>query len=291
MNVPLQHYLLFDGVLHEQLLPWLYQRNEDLEIEPLYTGTAWAELAEIGPVLVKPFSASGLLADIEHESSLQTCASILHGRASMPKVARHLRQFIQVRDSLGSNSLLRFADPLVAQYWLGSYGTEELSSLLGPIDQWRLRAHCPRWQAREQTPWLTFDSREHTGMALSLCPILLGEPQIQALDQAYQQRFLDRLDAWCEQAHTSSRVAHGAHWSSWLHRQLQAAVAWGLTSERSIAAWLDLHIHLGDDAFMSSDGPYAGWIANNPQARTMSSDARIQAFEADNLTDQQKGFS
>lgn len=291
MSANAQSYLLFDGVLREQLLPWLYMQDEPLEVEPLYARTRWSELADIGPVLVQPLSAQGLLTNVERDPALQACASVLRSKAPMLTVADHLRQFIQVSDALGSDSLLRFADPLVAQYWLASYSLQALAAVLGPIDEWQLATHKPRWQVQEQTQWLSFHSSMPTNSLLGLKPGHLEEPQIDALELAYQRRFADRLDSWFEQTQPDFRDKQGNHWGDWIARQYQAAQAWGLTTERSIAIWLELHARLGEEVCSAEDGLYAIWLADNPHMTRAPPDTRIQAFEADSLNCQQKGLS
>lgn len=291
MSINVQSYLLFDGVLREQLLPWLYRQDEPLEVEALYARTPWSELADIGPVLVQPLSGKGLLAEFERDLTLQACASVLRSKAPILAVADHLRQFVRVSDALGSDSLLRFADPLVVQYWLASYSPEALATVLGPIDEWQLAVHRPRWQMQEQAQWLSFHSSVPTSSLLRPKPSHLEEPQLDALEQAYQRRFADRLDSWLEQTQPDFRDAQGNRWGDWLTRQLGTAQAWGLNTERSIAIWLELHARLGDKVCSVDDGPYAAWLADNPHMKGVPADERIQAFETDHLNCQQKGLS
>lgn len=284
-------YLLFDGVLHEQVLPWLYRQDEPLEIEPLYMYTPWSELADIGPVLVQPFSADGLLRNFERDPTLHRCASMLLSVAPICELAEHLRQFVRVTDVWGSESLLRFADPLVAQHWLASYSEQALAAVLGPIDEWKLAAHSPRWQTRAQTQWVCFHARKPGASQASLKLHHFERPQIDGLEQAYQCRFSDQLDSWFEQAHSGFRSTMGSAWGDWLGRQLQAARAWGLTTERSIAIWLELHARLGDQLCDDEGKLYTAWLAENPHLQGMPADTRIQAFEADYFNRQPQGLS
>src|SRR5690606_3511884 len=160
---------------------------------------------------------------------------VLRSKASIAAVADHLRQVIEVSDTLGRESLLRFADPLVAEHWLASYGPQALSAVLGSIDDLRMAARRSRWLARPPTERLSFHSSEPTTSSSPFRLSHLDEPQIQALEQAYQRRFADRLDSWLEQAVPEFRGALGSRWGDWLTGQYQAAQAWGLTTERSIA--------------------------------------------------------
>src|SRR5690554_8217139 len=109
MSVAGQSYLLFDGVLREQLLHWLYLQDEPLEVEPLYARTPWRELADICPVLVKPLSPNGLIMNFEGDPTLQACASVLGSTAAIAAVAGHRRLVLDGGDRLGRESLLAFA--------------------------------------------------------------------------------------------------------------------------------------------------------------------------------------
>ena len=281
-------YLLFDGVLRHNLLPWLYQQDEAPDILPLYLGTRWAELSDIGPVLVQPGPSSQLLADCQQRAELWTCCSLLTSTQPSQAIMQHLQQFITVTDTLGSHSLLRFADPLVLQYWLASYDQLALGQLLGPIDQWRVAVHQPRWAKTDNVAWQHFSSPAIRGIEPARPLNHLGEPQIDALEQAYQQRFYERLDSWIEGTYPAFRASRLAVWGDWLEDQLHAAREWGLTSERSIAIWLTGCIGYGDDLFNADTGPYSAWLAANPAANSSHPDSRIQAFDQACLSRHQK---
>jgi len=284
-------YLLFDGVLQANLLPWLYQQDEALDILPLYMGTRWAELSDIGPVLVQPSSTSTLLADCQQRAELRTCCSLLTSTQSSYAIMDHLQNFITVTDTLGSHSLLRFADPLVLQYWLDSYDQMTLGQILGPIDQWNVAVHQPRWAQTDDVAWQCFSSPAiRRGEPLSALNHL-GERQVNALEQAYEQRFHGRLDSWIEGTHPEFRANRLAVWGHWLEDQLRAAREWGLTTERSITIWITGCILLGDDVFHANSSRYSEWLAANPTANSHHPDSRIQAFDQACLSRQQKDLA
>lgn len=114
-------FLLLDGVLRQDALRWLYGAGEPIEVIPLYNGTRWDGVKELGPILVGLDSHSSLLGEWRSSLNLQRQASKLQSSATLNDVADHLSQFITITDNLGSYSLFRFADPLVSSYWLGSY--------------------------------------------------------------------------------------------------------------------------------------------------------------------------
>ena len=173
-------YLLFDGVLRKDLLLWLYQQEEALEIAPLYLGTRWEELKDIGPVLVQLQDTAGLLAEYESQINLHSVCSMLTSTQPIEAVSAHLQQFIQVTDPQGSNSLLRFADPLVLQHWLSSYSPQALAWILGPVDVWSVATHQPRWQTNREPEWQRFSSAHTLRIKAGGNPAHLEEPQTDA---------------------------------------------------------------------------------------------------------------
>src|SRR5690606_27466771 len=160
---------------------------------------------------------------------------------------------------------------------------------LGPIDEWRMAADRGRWQNRQHTGWPGFHASDPTTSSSPCRLSHLGPPQIQALEQCCHRRFADRLESGPEQAVPEFMGVLGSGGGDWLTGQYQAAQAWGLTTERSIAIWLELHARLGDGVCSAEEGRYAVWLTDNPHMKRVPPDARIQAFEADFLNCQQKG--
>lgn len=136
------NYLLIDGMLRPDAIKQLYQLTEVLEIAPLYLGTRWSNIMDMGPVLVQLPSQSVLAREWHGDAAQRIDACIFHSSASLKIVAAHLRQYLNPDDYLGNSSLLRFADPLVMHHWLSSYSREHLSQALGPIQQLWVQPPC-----------------------------------------------------------------------------------------------------------------------------------------------------
>ncbi|WGK62405.1 DUF4123 domain-containing protein [Halopseudomonas sp. SMJS2] len=155
-------YLLLDGVRYEQALERLYRRDEELQIEPLYAGTPWQDLADLGPILLGLHQDSTLWQEVDDEPEWHAAAAILTSPAPMTQIADHLRQFNQVTDTQGSAYLLRYADPLVAWFWLNSFGSDTAIHVLGPISQWHIVRPQVTWQPAD-AGWQVFDgpARSH----------------------------------------------------------------------------------------------------------------------------------
>lgn len=195
MNHPAQaNYLLMDGTLRPNALAELYQRHEPFEIDALYLGTRWKDLHDLGPILIKPDSHSSLLSEWLEEPSLRTDSTLIYSRAGIGHVAAHLRRFISPPDCLGGGGLLRFADPLVAHFWLSSYPTG--SGLhLGLIEHWWVGMPRHIWEPPRQPQWHTFSGQD-LGASWDERHALLGEDQLSALDLAQRWRFTGRVYNW-----------------------------------------------------------------------------------------------
>ncbi|MFT6466012.1 DUF4123 domain-containing protein [Halopseudomonas sp.] len=271
----INQYLLLDGVQYEQALIRLYARDDDLEIEPLYAGTPWQEVADLGPVLVKPGPHSELLKELTREPEWHVSTSLLSSPAPLVDVATHLRQLNKVTDAVGNPSLLRYADPLVAWFWLNSYGAASLRRILGPVTEWRLAEPHQSWLPEQDHQWHAFISTEATdGKAVSV----LGQAQMSGLKKAYSWQLKERLYTWLKQ-HQPADLAQIAaeELNTWFEEHLSGAEACGLISERSIAIWCALSLRHGSDFSAAHDGAYQQWNAHQSQP-LYTADQRLQQY-------------
>lgn len=269
-------YLLLDGVLYEQALVRLYGRNDDLEIEPLYSGTPWQEVADLGPILVKLGSRSELLSEVESDPEWHASTATLSSAAPMDEVANHLRQLNKISDVMGNQSLLRYADPLVAWFWLNSYGATSLRRILGPIATWRLAEPHSPWLPEQNRQWHEFSSSAPSDEgAVSK----LGQVQMAGLEKAYRWQLKERLYTWLQQNQPADLERLSAeHVDAWLDEQLMSAEAFGLTSERSIAIWCALSLRQGDGFAATNDGTYQRWIVCQKANPLYTADQRLQQY-------------
>ncbi|MBZ9784863.1 DUF4123 domain-containing protein [Pseudomonas sp. REP124] len=272
-NVSQANYLLIDGVLRPDALARLYQRGEPLEIVPLYLGTRWSELQDLGPILVSLLGPSTLI-DEEYQ---QADASLLSSRAPQQVVADHLRRFIAPPDVLGGSGLLRFADPLVAHHWLESYQGTHLDGILGPIEAWHTPEGRHSWEPPPQSAWRSF---LRAGPAPDGFNPLLGEGQLMALNRAGRWRFMERLNLGFQESHPLllAQIDHDTR-AQWFDQRLDEAEAWGLSSESSQAIWIEYSLRWGDGFTQHTDGPYQQWLANNPDALQLAPELRIQRMD------------
>lgn len=266
-------YLLIDGVLRTGAIAELYGRGEDIEIEPLYMGTRWQDLQDIGPILVA--APPNLLADAKSDPEWVRCSSLLASTTTLQNVADHLREFICVRGNADSQSLLRFADPLVTWYWLASYAPSQYPHLLGPITSWEVALSPAKWESSNKLQRETYTSGNHPHAAFERT--YLDEPQEHALQEAYERQLKTRLYDWL-QTHEPRLLHQREAIGAWLHDRLQSAEQAGVNSERSIAIWTLLSLEQGDDFASAPGSLYSQWRTSRPSVQGLPTEVTLQTF-------------
>ena len=273
-------YLLIDGVLRPEALARLQGYHEPLEVVPLYAGTRWAELSDLGPILVRAPAHSTLL---QHASTADNgwanSVSLLYSTQPMKVVAEHLRHFIAPPDTLGGTGLLRFADPLVAHFWLGSYPAVHLDEVLGPLDAWQVPEPHHAWVVCDATGWRTF-VRTAAPPTWADDHARLSHAQLEALGNAGRWRFIERLYAQLVQYFAPSLTARDQRTlAQWFDARLDDGEAWGLTTERGLVIWLKYSLRWGDDFTEPPHSPYRRWLAHNPEALRLPADQRMRRLD------------
>ena len=277
------NFLLIDGVLRQDAAASVYQRGESLEVWPLYAGTRWQALHDMGPILVALQGPSDLISETCQNAFRQADASLLYSRAPVQVVAAHLRRFIAPPDVLGGNGLLRFADPLVTRHWLGSYQGTHLDAVLGPIDAWHIPETQHSWELGQPHEWRSF-YRAAPAPEWADIYAQLGDVQLRALDQAARWRFMERLNQSFERSHPRhlARLNKSAR-TQWFDQRLNEAEAWGLSSDRSLAIWVEYSLRWGAGFILQPDSPYQQWLADTASALKLAPELRIQQMDNDCL--------
>ena len=272
------NYLLIDGALRPDAMVKLYQRQEPFEIDPLYLGTRWETLYEMGPILVRPSQDSTLLSDWIVDESLRADSTLIESQAPIQLLADHLRRFINPPQSGKRTALLRFSDPLVAHFWLSSF-SENADPYLGIIDCWWVAKPTQNWEPRAQSPWQGFSGglpsqawNDHA---------LLAADQMSALEQVQRWRFIGRIHAWLSLRNPQLFAAmNSSEITQWLKSGLQAGLEWGLFTERGLAIWMEACADDGLAFITSQESRYHSWLIQNPAAARMPCEALIDAFDA-----------
>lgn len=274
------NYLLIDGALRPDALVGLYLRHELFEINPLYLDTRWAELHDLGPILVKPHPDSGLLSEWLVDESLRKDSTLIYSEAPIQQVAEHLGRFVYPPDCRGVSGLLRFADPVVAHFWLSSF-PPGCDLHLGPVQHWWVGSPRQVWESQPLPLWQTFSRSDGPSSWSDEPHVLLGEEQLAALDKAQSWRYTARVHTWLgEQNPQFFAAMSGSQISGWLHSSLQAGLAWGLFTERGLVIWIENCAEDGDDFATRPQGRYQNWLKLDPANARLSPESRIEAFDA-----------
>ncbi|OUM08731.1 hypothetical protein BW686_05330 [Pseudomonas syringae] len=273
------NYLLIDGLLRPEAIKQLYQRDEYIEIAPLYLGTQWSEVLDLGPVLVKTPCSSSLIQEWYEYPAHRSDACVFSSRAPLNVVSEHLRRFLNLNDDSGNSCLLRFADPLVMYYWLSSYSREHLSPTLGPIDQLWVQTPLHGWQQKRGPTLATFVNEHSQALRQQRSP-RLGEPQFQAFEKCYRWLLEERIHEWLT-AHEPQPFANRTddQIDTWLKRAVDSGLEWGLVSEYALATWADICHDWGLDFVNLSQGPYPSWQNLYPQYQRLPPELRVNALD------------
>lgn len=273
------NYLLIDGALRRDALAGLYQHQEPFEIECLYTGTRWKDLYDLGPILVNPLPGSSLLANWPVDETQWQDSTVMFSQAPIHEVARHLSRFISPSDCNGGSGLLRFADPLVAHFWLSSFCASE-SPHLGPIEHWWVAKPKRTWEARSETPWEVFSAAACGSPSDDGCAQLAGD-QILALERTQYWRFLDRVHAWIRERNPPLFLSmRSPQVTDWLESSLTVGLDWGLITERGLIIWMEACADDGQDFATRPHSLYQTWLSRDAAHARLAPEARMEAFGA-----------
>lgn len=234
------NYLLLDGAQIEGLSGRLYDLEADPSIELLYQRTAYADLADVGPLLIALDPGSELAQVFTRE--WQTSAGIwLESDADAAVLVEHLRSLVHARVE-GVTVLLRYYDPRITRLWLGPLTAKERDVLLGPVQRIRLPDDTAATGIERQsalveparyadTPWLSL-SREQLAH--------MSQAKLDDFDRcllAHVQRFYP----------TCLQHLDGAAQRQWVAHCRQSAAGHGYSSAAEVSRWAGLLAELGDD--------------------------------------------
>lgn len=270
----LNTYALIDGVMQKNAVADLYCKKEPLQVLPLYINTQYHDNYDLGPILVAALNGSSLMTELEQQWSNST--SLLQSKQPLNIVAQHLIQLLTVIDESRTQSLFRFADPLVTWYWLNSYHTNALVDIMGPIDIWKVAKPIPDWQD-EPTSWHTFTKSATPPLGFQINNF--GEPQEEALQLAADFRYQNKMYHWLQKQNPKILTDKTPNQiSDWLQDTFTEAKNHHLISERAIAMWIDLCADYGQDFYTQPEGLYQQWLTDNPAQKKLPTEVKIKKF-------------
>ncbi|MFD1261729.1 DUF4123 domain-containing protein [Entomomonas asaccharolytica] len=273
----MNRYILIDGVMRQSAINDLYSLNEPLQILPLYINTPFQANYDLGAILVATLANSTLINKIQ--ATWYNSTTIIYSKEPLAVIAQHLSQLITIQDEIGITSLFRFADPLITWYWLNSYSHDQLTDILNPIQQWQVIKPIANYYTPQPLIWDKFINPQTEKKDLPINK--LANPQLEALDKAYQFRLKEKLHKLIIQAYpTYFQQANDIQINQWLNNCLQQAKQQQIISEQSIAMFAILRCEYGDQFATEQQGDYQKWLADNPHYKPLPLEKNLAAFFA-----------
>lgn len=125
-------YILIDGAVLNAPR-FVYEHDEQPELEYLYLGTPHHPAIEVSPCLVKPSASSRIW---QEQARWQAHAVVLMSNEELDVVADHLRSLLSVQLPDGAFSYLRFYSPKQLQRLMGAFSDLERARFSGPVEEW-----------------------------------------------------------------------------------------------------------------------------------------------------------
>lgn len=236
------HYLLLDGAQIDNLQRQVFRLQEGADYVTLYRKTAYADLADCGPVLIKTTPDSPLLRHFQ--AHWQSTAGLqVFSDADPAELQTHLRSLVHARVPGGSTVLFRYHDPRILPLWLETLSAEERDYCMGPVERFVM---CDA--AGEPVVF------ERQGPGRPAAPyaaqpwLQLSEAQLERLNEAKQAEFDRRLLGHL-QTHFPERLAalDADAQRRLVHSCREGAAQYGYSSAAEVARWSGLVVLLGDD--------------------------------------------
>jgi hypothetical protein len=141
-------WMIVDAARDKQIYPMLVASY--MEYSCLYSGQLAPAIERAAPYLVQLEFESSYTRRLLERAWGNSWGVILRCDSSLPRVRRHLRQFLMVRDPRGQQVLFRYYDPRVLRVYLPTCNREELRTVFGPVECYYMEDRNPEdvWEFR-----------------------------------------------------------------------------------------------------------------------------------------------
>jgi hypothetical protein len=189
----------------------------------LYQGTEFADMAEVGPWLVRVHDTDTAVLHSLLEAPQQNWGWLASAnQLDLQTLARHWRERMLIEEN-GQRALYRFQDPRVIARSLAHLATHEIPQLLGPLSS------VLYW---ENDAWHSHENPQSGPSPFSQpAPWLYAEPASIA-----REIRLDNLEQWLweSQPEATTALAKQHEIRSWLEHRLELAEHWGWTTAEQL---------------------------------------------------------
>ncbi|WP_273209474.1 DUF4123 domain-containing protein [Marinobacter subterrani] len=125
-------FLLLDGAVFDARR-FIYEKDDQPELEYLFLGTPHEAALEVTPCLVKPSEVTRLW---EAQPEWQDKGILLVADESLIAIAGHLRSLLSVQLPDGGYAYLRYYSPNQLRRLMFTFNEQERNRFSGPINEW-----------------------------------------------------------------------------------------------------------------------------------------------------------
>ena len=218
-------WLLIDGAVFDAPR-FIYEHDDQPELEYLYLSTPHESAIEVSPCLVKPSPSSRIWSE---QARWQDYAVVLMADEILPVLADHLRSLLSVKLPDGSYSYLRFYSPKQLVRLMEAFSDLERGQFSGPITDWLAFHNEGQWRR------FRVDGQRPARRASEEGWFVLADHHIQALAAMTREGFVSRLARYLS-LNDASR----------LNALIQQASSFGFRTEKEVSRFAELAVVHGE---------------------------------------------
>ncbi|MEQ5817218.1 DUF4123 domain-containing protein [Marinobacter sp. NFXS11] len=218
-------YLLMDSALFDAPR-FIYENDDQPELEYLFLGTHHEPALKVTPCLVKPSEATRLW---RAQPEWQDKAVVLVSDECMPVVAGHLRSLLSVQLPEGGFSYLRFYAPKQLQRLMSALNEQERTRFSGPVREWLV------FQPDGELSRFGSDGSQPARKAVDEGWFLLTDTHVAALARSAREEFVEKLGRFLD-------IKDQARLEQWIGD----ATALGFQTEKDVSRYAELALVHGE---------------------------------------------
>ncbi|MFY3775545.1 DUF4123 domain-containing protein [Marinobacter salsuginis] len=218
-------YLLMDSTLFDAPR-FIYENDDQPELEYLFLGTHHEPALEVTPCLVKPSEYTQLW---RAQSEWQDKAIILFSDESLPVLAGHLRSLLSVQMPDGGFSYLRYYSPKQLTRLMSALNEQERARFSGPIREWLA------FQSNGELSRFDSDGSQPARKASDEGWFLLTDTHVAALARSAREEFVEKLARFLD-------IKDQARLEQWIGD----ATALGFQTEKDVSRYAELAVVHGE---------------------------------------------